>query len=63
MTSPAKGHAAVAAALFMAASAAWGQVELTDAQLCFAIGGNPDLAIQHCTRAIDSGNVSRLLRL
>ena len=42
----------------MAAGAAWGQVELTDAQLCFAIGGNPDLAIQHCTRAIDSGKYS-----
>lgn len=36
---------------------AWGQ-ELTDAQLCAAIGGNPDLAISHCTRAIESGRYS-----
>jgi lipoprotein NlpI len=41
----------------LAASGAWGQ-ELTDAQLCFAIGGNPDLAILHCTRAIESGKYS-----
>jgi lipoprotein NlpI len=55
---PISGRFFVAAALLAATSGAWGQVELTDAQLCFAIGGNPDLAILHCTRAIDSGKHS-----
>jgi lipoprotein NlpI len=41
----------------LAAGGAWGQ-GLTDAQLCFAIGGNPDLAILHCTRAIESRRYS-----
>jgi lipoprotein NlpI len=46
-----------AAWLLVAAGAVLGQ-ELTDAQLCFAIGGNPDLAILHCTRAIESKRYS-----
>src|SRR5262245_995160 len=53
-----KRSARLLAAMMLIAGGAWGQVELTDAQLCFAIGGNPDLAILHCTRAIDSGKYS-----
>jgi len=30
----------------------------SDAQRCRTITGNPDLAIQHCTRAIDSGKLA-----
>ena len=45
-------------ALLLVPLGARGQVELTDAQLCAVIGGNPDLAIMHCTRAIDSGRYS-----
>ena len=30
----------------------------SDAEQCASITGNPDLAIQHCTRAIDSGKFS-----
>ena len=47
----------VAGALLIAASvAAHGQVN--DAERCVAITGNPDLAIKHCTQAIDSGKLS-----
>src|SRR5688572_9515160 len=44
------------ALLLAAAAAAHGQVD--DAERCASITGNPDLAIQHCTRAIDSGKLS-----
>ena len=44
------------ALLLAAAAAAHGQVD--DAERCIAITGNPDLAIQHCTRAIESGKLS-----
>jgi lipoprotein NlpI len=47
----------VAGALLLAAAAsAHGQAD--DAERCASITGNPDLAIQHCTRAIDSGKLS-----
>lgn len=48
----------VAAALLLvvAAAAAHGQVD--DAERCLSVTGNPDLAIQHCTRAIESGKLS-----
>lgn len=55
--SPAVARAFAAAILLVAAAGVHGQVE-TDAQRCAAITGNPDLAIQHCTRAIDSGQLS-----
>jgi tetratricopeptide (TPR) repeat protein len=48
---------AVAAVLLCAASVAQGQAP-QDAELCFNITRNPDLAIQHCTRAIESGKFS-----
>jgi lipoprotein NlpI len=41
----------------LAAGGAWGQTP-TDAQLCAGIVGNPDVAIQHCTKAIESGRYS-----
>lgn len=44
-----------AAVLLAAAGAAQGQA---DAERCASISGNPDLAIQHCTRAIESGRYS-----
>jgi lipoprotein NlpI len=43
-----------AAALLIAAGAAQAQAP-DDAERCASITGNPDLAIQHCTRAIESG--------
>lgn len=47
----------VAAALLLAAAAAaHGQTD--DAERCLSVTGNPDLAIQHCTRAIESGKFS-----
>jgi len=48
---------AAATMLLCAASIALGQTP-QDAELCFNITRNPDLAIQHCTRAIDSGKFS-----
>ena len=48
---------AAATILLCAATAAPGQIG-TDAELCANISRNPDLAIQHCTRAIDSGKFS-----
>ncbi len=44
-----------AAVLVVAANAAQAQ---TDAERCSAIAGTPDLAIQHCTRAIESGKLA-----
>jgi lipoprotein NlpI len=47
----------VAAALLLAAAAAaHGQAD--DVERCLSVTGNPDLAIQHCTRAIESGKLS-----
>ena len=46
-----------AAALLAAAGAAQAQLS-TDAERCASITNNPELAIQHCTRAIDSGKFS-----
>ena len=46
-----------AAALLIAAGAAQAQ-PADDAERCASIAGNPDLAIQHCTRAIESGRYS-----
>lgn len=48
---------AAAAILLCAASVAPGQAP-SDAELCTKITGKPDLAIQHCTRAIESGKFS-----
>jgi lipoprotein NlpI len=45
---------AVTAALLLAVAAgAHGQAD-SDADLCMSVANNPDLAIQHCTRAIES---------
>ena len=46
-----------AAILLCAASVAPGQAP-SDAELCANITRNPDLSIQHCTRAIESGKFS-----
>ena len=46
-----------AVAALLLAGGAWGQAP-TDAQLCAGIVGNPDVAIQHCTKAIESGRYS-----
>ncbi|MBI3043668.1 MAG: tetratricopeptide repeat protein [Betaproteobacteria bacterium] len=43
--------------LLLAAGAAQGQAA-TDAERCASVTGNPDLAIQHCARAIESGRFS-----
>ena len=43
--------------LLVAAGAAQGQAA-TDAERCASVTGNPDLAIQHCTLAIESGRFS-----
>ena len=43
-----------AAALLAAAGAARAQQPDSDAERCASISNNPDLAIQHCTRAIES---------
>jgi len=51
-------YASLVVFTILAPGGAWGQLELTDAQLCAAIGRNPDLAIPHCTRAIESGRHS-----
>jgi lipoprotein NlpI len=47
---------AVVAALLLVSAAAYAQGG--DAERCTSITGNPDLAIQHCTRAIESGRLS-----
>jgi len=52
-----KSRASIVAALMLVAGGAWGQAP-TDAQLCAGIVGNPDIAIQHCTKAIESGRYS-----
>src|SRR5688572_12956808 len=46
----------VGALLLAAAAGAHGQAD--DAERCVSITGNPDLAIKHCTQAIDSGKLS-----
>ena len=50
-------RSAAAAMLLCVASIAPGQAP-QDAELCFNITRNPDLAIQHCSRAIESGKFS-----
>jgi len=47
----------LAAIALIAASAAQGQ-PVSDAERCASISGNPDLAIKHCTLAIESGRYS-----
>lgn len=49
---------ACAAAILIALAAAPAQAQNADADRCTGITGNPDLAIQHCTRAIESGRLS-----
>jgi len=44
----------VTAGLLLCAAAAVPAQNASDAELCANITGNPDLAIQHCTKAIDS---------
>ncbi len=44
-----------AAVLAHAATPALGQATISDADRCANVMSNPDLAIQHCTRAIESG--------
>jgi tetratricopeptide (TPR) repeat protein len=46
------------ALLLAAAGAAWGEAPGSDAERCTGVTNNPDLAIQHCTRAIESGQIS-----
>jgi lipoprotein NlpI len=48
---------ALAAALLLAAAGAQAQSG-SDAERCMSLSNNPDLAIQHCTRAIDSRRYS-----
>jgi lipoprotein NlpI len=48
---------ACAAAILLVAVAAQAQ-GVDDAERCASVTGNPDLAIQHCTRAIESGKLS-----
>jgi lipoprotein NlpI len=47
----------LALSILVFAGGAWAQAP-TDAQLCAGIVGNPDVAIQHCTKAIESGRYS-----
>ncbi len=54
---PASIRGAAAAALLCAATAAPGQTA-PDAELCINIAGKPDLAVQHCTRALQTGKYS-----
>ncbi len=42
-------------AIFLAAAGVVQAQPVSDAERCASISGNPDLAIQHCTRAIESG--------
>ena len=48
----------LAAAVLLTAPAAAQAQPVNDAERCTSISGNPDLAIQHCTRAIESGRYS-----
>jgi lipoprotein NlpI len=48
---------ACAVAVLLAAATAHGQ-SVDDAERCATITGNPDLAIKHCTQAIESGKLS-----
>jgi lipoprotein NlpI len=63
MTSPAGlallAHVARrAAAALLLAAAAGAHAQGTDAERCTTVTGNPDLAIKHCTQAIESGKLS-----
>ncbi len=49
---------ALPTAIFLAAAGAAQAQPANDAERCANISGNPDLAIQHCTRAIESGRYS-----
>jgi lipoprotein NlpI len=49
-------HRVAGALLLAAAAAAHGQAD--DAERCLSVTGNPDLAIKHCTAAIESGRLS-----
>lgn len=44
--------------LVSGAGAAWAQAHVADAERCVSITNNPDLAIQYCTRAIESGRIA-----
>lgn len=48
----------MAVAVLLLATAAAQAQSVDDAERCASISGNPDLAIQHCTRAIESGRYS-----
>lgn len=50
-------HGLAAAALLLVAGVAQAQ-PVNDAERCRSISGNPDLAIKHCTLAIESGRYS-----
>jgi len=47
------------AAILLLAAAAAAHAQGTDAERCMTLTGNPDLAIKHCTAAIESGKASR----
>jgi lipoprotein NlpI len=47
-----------AASLFLLLAAAAAHAQDSDVERCSSVTGKPDLAIQHCTRAIDSGKLS-----
>ena len=49
--------AGLAAAIFLGAAVSHAQ-STPDSERCVSITGNPDLAIHHCTRAIESGKFS-----
>ena len=49
--------ALIAVVVLLAAAGAHGQ-STTDSERCVSVTGNPDLAIQHCTRAIESQKFS-----
>jgi len=49
---------ALAAALLLAAAAGAHAQADNDAERCMSVAGNPDLAIQHCTKAIESRRYS-----
>lgn len=52
------GRLGLAAALILLAAGTALAQPVNDAERCATISGNPDLAIQHCTRAIESGKFS-----
>jgi lipoprotein NlpI len=55
-TSPTVAGGLLAVTLMFAAAGA--QAQATDAERCGTLSGQSDLAIQHCTRAIESGKIS-----